>query len=186
MAPSLWPHAHIVSDRWRFIGETEVPQALCSTPSPSLPFPFHSSFYWHTAYLCLYCNRTKRRKRKRGKKGGKKGAGSCSPTSRQIQMKRRHSKHGKWFQKLAYLYILLPHSLPSCLPHAYSNTRFGFDTNSCHLVQFTSKGRMMCIIRKAKNSRERRCFKVPEFDSSERLLVCVWGGTFVLCETETG
>lgn len=66
-------------------------------------------------------------------------------------------------------------------PHAYSNTRFGFDTNSCHLVQFTSKGRMMCIIRKAKNSRERRCFKVPEFDSSERLLVCVWGGTFVLC-----
>lgn len=35
---------------------------------------------------------------------------------------------------------------------------------------------MMCIIRKAKNSRERRCFKVPEFDSSERLLVCVCGG----------
>lgn len=39
-------------------------------------------------------------------------------------------------------------SLPSCFPGAYSNT--GFDTNSCHLVQFTSKGKMVCIIRKAK------------------------------------
>ncbi len=48
---------------------------------------------------------------------------------------------------------------------------------------------MMCIIRKAKKRGERRCFKVPEFDSSERLLVtsvCVCVGTFVLCETETG
>ena len=45
----------------------------------------------------------------------------------------------------------------------------------------------MCIVRKAKRRRERRCFKVPEFDSSERLLVTsARGGTFVLHETETG
>lgn len=37
---------------------------------------------------------------------------------------------------------------------------------------------MMCIIRKAKKRGERRCFKVPEFDSSERLLVCVWAHLF--------
>lgn len=30
---------------------------------------------------------------------------------------------------------------------------------------------MMCIIRTAKKRGERRCFKVPEFDSTERLLV---------------
>lgn len=45
----------------------------------------------------------------------------------------------------------------------------------------------MCIIRKAKRRRECRCFKVPEFDSSERLLVTsVCGGTFVLYQTDTG
>lgn len=40
---------------------------------------------------------------------------------------------------------------------------------------------MMCIIRMAKKRRERRCFKVPEFDSSERLLVTsvpVWAYLF--------
>lgn len=47
----------------------------------------------------------------------------------------------------------------------------------------------MWIIGMAKKNRERRCLKVPEFDSGERLLVtsvplCV--GTFVLCEIETG
>lgn len=78
-------------------------------------------------------------------------------------------------------------SLASCLCGAYSNT--GFDTNSCHLVQFTGKGRMMCIIRMAEKKGARRCLKVPEFDSSERLLVtsvplCV--GTFVLCKSEMG
>lgn len=49
---------------------------------------------------------------------------------------------------------------------------------------------MTCCIGMANKDwwKECRCFKVPEFDSSERLLVtsapvCV--GTFVLCETET-
>lgn len=78
-------------------------------------------------------------------------------------------------------------SLPGCLSGAHPNT--GFDTNSCHLVQFASKGRMICIIRMAKKRGERRCFKVPEFDSSESLLAmsvpaCV--GTFVLRKIKTG
>lgn len=47
----------------------------------------------------------------------------------------------------------------------------------------------MYIIGMGKKKGERRCFKVLEFDSSERLFVtsvplCV--GTFVLCEIETG
>lgn len=95
-----------------------------------------------------------------------------------------HPQHSKSFQKLTqFMCQALALSLPSRLSRAYSNT--GFDTNSCHLVQFTGKGRVMCFIRMAKKMGERRCFKVPEFDSSERLLVtsvplCV--GTFVLCK----
>lgn len=95
-----------------------------------------------------------------------------------------HPKHSKSFQKVTqFMCQALALSLPSRLSRAYSNT--GFDTNSCHLVQFTGKGRVMCFIRMAKKMGKRRCFKVPEFDSSERLLVtsvplCV--GTFVLCK----
>lgn len=108
--------------------------------------------------------------------------GACSPTYRHIQIISRmirHSKHSKWFQKNVHIYVSgSSHSLcQAVFPRAYSNT--GFDTNSCHLLQFTSKRKKDVHYKKGKE--ERRCFKVPEFDSSERLLVlsvCV--GTFVL------
>lgn len=88
--------------------------------------------------------------------------------------------------KHAHLCFAIPHARCQAV-FAHPNT--GFDTNSCHLVQFASKGRIICIIRMAKKRGERRCFKVPEFDSSESLLAmsvpaCV--GTFVLRKIKTG
>lgn len=45
MVPTLWPHMHIVSDRWRFIAETEVPGALWSTRSRSPPLCLFKSHF---------------------------------------------------------------------------------------------------------------------------------------------
>lgn len=45
---------------------------------------------------------------------------------------------------------------------------------------------MMCIITMAKRRVERRCLKVPKFDSSERMLASGCVGPFVPRETETG
>lgn len=133
MALSLWPHVHIVLDRWRFTGETEVPQAMCNNRL----FPLYSPV--HTAHVCIPI-----RARKMEERGRLKGTGcllsplQTHPVNKwDVKPWIRHSKHSERFQKLAYLCIRLPFC--SCLPCAHSNT--GFDTNSCHLVQFTSEGK---------------------------------------------
>lgn len=120
-------------------------------------------------YLHLYCFaiRAKRRKRRRGEGSG------------QTPMITRHLTR-VILETCLFMYCA-PTLPPNCLLHAHSVSGFRFDTNSCYLVQDSSEGRMMCIIRKAKNSGERRCFKVPEFDSSERLLVCVVAGGHLFC-----
>lgn len=105
MAPSLWPHAYVVLDRWRLIGETEVLQALCSIHSASLHLSSRiskSSFNWHNANICpfRYHNWGKE---ERGEKGGDEGGvGACSLTYRHIQIISRmiscwirHSKHSR-------------------------------------------------------------------------------------------
>jgi len=178
MAPSLWSHAPIVLDRWRFIGETEVFQALSNIRSPFLL----SRFLIGIMQIYSLSISSGRIKRGRGEKGVKKGCLQSHLDNKYDDNPLADASQTQQVISETYTFICQAPaiSLLSRLSGAYSNT--GFDTNSCHLVQFTGKGRMMCIIRMAKKMGERRCFKVPEFDSSERLLVtsvplCV--GTFV-------
>ena len=51
-------------------------------------------------------------------------------------------------QTCIFMYQAPARPSPSCLPAAYSNT--GFDTNSCHLVRFTSEGKSDVHCKKGK------------------------------------
>lgn len=130
MAPSLWPRAYVVLDRWRLIGETEVLQALCSIHSPSLRLSFLISkahlIGIMQIYVCLAImtgeedwgevserTRQRRARREKERKGGR-GVGACSPTYRHIQIISRMiswwirpSKHSRNM----HIYVLRSHTL---------------------------------------------------------------------------